>query len=137
MDAPLAKGFASKIDLGPTEGPARKPPMRLAGLSGVFTDDNKHEIPRLWAQRRIESLLTSERDDAKAEVTQLGMDHFLVTPYTSLLVLENEKLVGIITESDFVRYVAELETGAKAPRARPGGKTKGAPRPQHQGRPRG
>ena len=50
MDAPLAKGFASKIDLGPTEGPARKPPMRLAGLSGVFTDDNKHEIPRLWAQ---------------------------------------------------------------------------------------
>jgi hypothetical protein len=30
MDAPLAMGFASKIDLGPTEGPARKPPMRLA-----------------------------------------------------------------------------------------------------------
>ncbi len=63
-------------------------------------------LPRLWAQARIDALLDPAREDmsklagdeegdaaerARREVTELGLAHFLVTPYTSLLVLEREQ----------------------------------------------
>ena len=44
-------------------------------------------LRRLWAQQRLESLLVFEKNNA-AEITELGKQYGLVTPFTSLLVLE-------------------------------------------------
>lgn len=49
-------------------------------------------------------------DDPLADAAQLIIDN----KFGCLLVLDNEELVGIITESDFVRYVAESENSGKA-----------------------
>ncbi|NVB41201.1 VWA domain-containing protein [Pseudenhygromyxa sp. WMMC2535] len=51
-------------------------------------------IPRAWARAHVAAL--SEDEEAitanAAEITRLGLEHFLVTPTTSLLVLENERM---------------------------------------------
>jgi len=49
-------------------------------------------LPREWARRRIDDLLRSKDDGARAEVTELGVKNFLMTPYTSMLVLENDEM---------------------------------------------
>ncbi|HTM23101.1 MAG TPA: VIT and VWA domain-containing protein, partial [Kofleriaceae bacterium] len=49
-------------------------------------------LPRLWAQRRIEALLSGDVEGGKSEITALGIEHFLITPYTSLLVLESDAM---------------------------------------------
>ena len=60
------------------------------------SDRNARYLPRLWAQQRIDQLLTrsgGERDDRdRQEIAGLGKKHFLMTPYTSLLVLENDAM---------------------------------------------
>ncbi len=49
-------------------------------------------LPRLWAQRRITALIGDGAANHKAELVKLGMSQFLMTPFTSLLVLENDKM---------------------------------------------
>ncbi len=49
-------------------------------------------LPRLWARAQIEADILAGADTHKAEITRLGLEHFLVTPFTSLLVLENEAM---------------------------------------------
>jgi len=49
-------------------------------------------LPRLWAERRVAALIIGEPSGHQAEITALGMQHFLVTPFTSLLVVETEKM---------------------------------------------
>lgn len=56
-------------------------------------------IPRLWATRRIgylmeEIRLQGEKSELEEEVIRLGKEHGIMTPYTSYLVLENEKQYG-------------------------------------------
>ena len=53
-------------------------------------------IPRLWATRRIGYLLEEirlhgKKSELEEEVIRLGKEHGIMTPYTSYLVLENEK----------------------------------------------
>lgn len=65
---------------------------RYAGLQFVGRGGNEF-IPRLWAQRKIGYLLTQirlkgERAELVEEVTDLGIKHGIVTPYTSFLVEE-------------------------------------------------
>jgi ferric-dicitrate binding protein FerR (iron transport regulator)/tetratricopeptide (TPR) repeat protein len=49
-------------------------------------------LPRNWARAHV-AALTEAGVEANAEaITKLGLEHFLVTPTTSLLVLENEKM---------------------------------------------
>ena len=47
-------------------------------------------VERLWAQRRVADLM-AKGAGAQEEITKLGLAHRLMTPYTSLLVLESEK----------------------------------------------
>jgi uncharacterized protein with von Willebrand factor type A (vWA) domain len=66
-------------------------------------------LPRLWAQKRIEDLLQKGAAANQAEITTLGMKHFLVTPFTSLLVLESDAMyqefkVNRGSEDDWGRY---------------------------------
>jgi len=49
-------------------------------------------LPRLWARAQIEADIRAGAEAHKAEITALGLEHFLVTPFTSLLVLENEAM---------------------------------------------
>jgi ferric-dicitrate binding protein FerR (iron transport regulator)/tetratricopeptide (TPR) repeat protein len=49
-------------------------------------------LPRLWAKAQIDAWLRDSDTEHEAEITKLGMRHFLITPFTSLLVLENEKM---------------------------------------------
>lgn len=53
------------------------------------------EIPRMWAWKRIESLLrdadrTGNRERVRPEVVRLGEEFSIVTEYTSFIVLEND-----------------------------------------------
>lgn len=48
-------------------------------------------IPRLWATRHINELLKSDQDRVE-EITKLSKQYYVVTPYTSLIVLENDKM---------------------------------------------
>jgi ferric-dicitrate binding protein FerR (iron transport regulator) len=56
-------------------------------------------LPRLFAEWRVKELLRkapmlpgASESPHQEELTKLGMEHFLVTPFTSLLVLENDKM---------------------------------------------
>ncbi|MFT5431297.1 MAG: hypothetical protein ACI9OJ_001976, partial [Myxococcota bacterium] len=54
--------------------------------------DEASFLPRAWARRRVESLVTDGAGKHAEELTELGLEHFLVTPTTSLLVLETEAM---------------------------------------------
>jgi ferric-dicitrate binding protein FerR (iron transport regulator) len=53
---------------------------------------NATYLPRLWARAQIEADLRAGAEANRARITALGLEHFLVTPFTSLLVLENEAM---------------------------------------------
>lgn len=73
---------------------------RATGISSTWAKslpmDRAATVPgiaRLWAQRKIESLEQSidqgaKADDVRNEVLQLAIDHHLVSPYTSLIAVE-------------------------------------------------
>ena len=68
------------------------------------TDDSNPEIERMWASRRIDSLLkgadrSGSRESVAPEVVRLGEGFSIVTEYTSFLVLEND--------SEFKRWKIE------------------------------
>ncbi len=57
------------------------------------TDNENPEIERMWAWKRIDGLLKSEKAGAKDvidEIISLGEEYSIVTKYTSFLVLEND-----------------------------------------------
>lgn len=54
--------------------------------------DGARWIPRNWARAHVAALTESGVEANAEEITKLGLEHFLVTPTTSLLVLENEKM---------------------------------------------
>ncbi|MDX9720968.1 MAG: VIT domain-containing protein [Myxococcota bacterium] len=67
-------------------------------------------LPRQWARTQIAAWLP-EAETHEAEMTALGMEHFLVTPFTSLLVLENDAMyaqykVNRGSEKSWARYPA-------------------------------
>ncbi len=49
-------------------------------------------LPRHWARLEIERLLAEDASKHRAEIIQLAKAMYLVTPFTSLLVLENEDM---------------------------------------------
>ncbi len=57
------------------------------------TDNENPEIERMWAWKRIDGLLKSEKAGSKDvidEIIALGEEYSIVTKYTSFLVLEND-----------------------------------------------
>jgi hypothetical protein len=49
-------------------------------------------LPRTWAKLEIDRLLAENAQANKARVVQLSMASYVMTPFTSLLVLENEQM---------------------------------------------
>lgn len=54
------------------------------------TDAGNPQIERMWASHRIDSLLSSNSNNAIEQVVGLGEAYSIVTEYTSFLVLEND-----------------------------------------------
>ena len=54
-------------------------------LEPVKSDEG---IGRLWARRKIEALSDESIPDAQAQITQLALEHHLVTQYTSLVAVD-------------------------------------------------
>jgi len=59
----------------------------------VKTNDTTAFLPRLWAEKRVENLLSQirqngERFEWKNEIISLGKEHNLLTPYTSMLIVD-------------------------------------------------
>ena len=52
---------------------------------------NADYLPRLWAKRHIDELLKSDMS-SKEEIVALSKDFYVVTPYTSLIVLEDDAM---------------------------------------------
>jgi Ca-activated chloride channel family protein len=68
------------------------------------------QLATLWARRRVEDLMSQDfaglqrgaiRDDLKQQITQLGIDYRLMTPFTSFVAVEEK----VITESGAPRRV--------------------------------
>jgi len=53
---------------------------------------NAGYLPRTWAKLEIDRLLAEEKPDHKARIIELSKAMYVMTPYTSLLVLENEAM---------------------------------------------
>jgi Ca-activated chloride channel family protein len=86
---------AAKIEL---EGKIRQRTRKLE-FSGSFAgkDEDKNFIPPLWAARRVGYLLDQIRLHGKDkelvdEVTELARAYGIITPYTSYLIVEDERM---------------------------------------------
>jgi Ca-activated chloride channel family protein len=80
------------------------------------------EIRRLWAERRAFDLLQQTRagrlpDAARDAVVRLGLDHSIVTPYTSFIVLEDDKMFRDFGIERRARALLEEEEQARVARA--------------------
>src|SRR5205807_1020923 len=53
---------------------------------------NADYLPRTWAKQEIDRLLAENAQGNKARIVQLSMASYVMTPFTSLLVLENEQM---------------------------------------------
>jgi predicted Zn-dependent protease len=77
--------------------------VRLTGKAGgapfeqtialpAASERNARYLPRLWARERVAALVLDGADEHRDELVRLGRQHFLITPHTSLLVLENDAM---------------------------------------------
>jgi Ca-activated chloride channel family protein len=71
---------------------------------GKFSDDDRNEfIPRHWATRRVGYLLNQirlygENQELVDEIVQLARRYGIITPYTSMLVTEDEMVPPMVME---------------------------------------
>jgi ferric-dicitrate binding protein FerR (iron transport regulator) len=92
-------------------------------------------LPRTWARLEIDRLLAAGAQPNKATIVQLSMASYVMTPFTSLLVLENEQMyqqygVDRGRKDHWAMYpcpqtipvVQEWPNGAPAPKAEPAAK---------------
>lgn len=80
---------ATVVVTGTLEG---KPVRFTSSLAVPGDQEGNSFLPRLWARRHLDALL--EQGDAAAvkdEVVRFSIEHTIMTPYTSLLVLESDE----------------------------------------------
>jgi hypothetical protein len=63
---------------------------KLIPVRDIFTKAD--HIPRSWAKLEIDRLLAENSRDNKNRIIELSKQMYVMTPYTSLLVLENEQM---------------------------------------------
>ena len=92
-------------------------PVEFAEDVKFTSDSTEHEfIPRMWAARRVgwmldEIRLHGESSELKDEVVRLSREYGIVTPYTSYLIMEDERRRGI---PEMSRSFGEMEKDAPA-----------------------
>lgn len=82
---------------------AGRPWSRQIPVNLPASDERHDVLAALWARNRIEDLLDERRagPDTREEVTSLGLEHQLMTPYTSFVAVEEM----IVTEGGEPRRV--------------------------------
>lgn len=103
--------------------PAPSAPVKIDGPGEARPAEEEEDssfIPRLWGKARIDHLLSQSVDgQAKAEIIGLSEEFRLITPYTSLLVLESDadrERFGVkrqVAMRDGERFFATAEEKAK------------------------
>ena len=66
-------------------------PYEKTLVPGQFTPGAGH-LPRSWAKLEIDRLLALNTGEHQARITELSKQMYVMTPFTSLLVLENEQM---------------------------------------------
>jgi hypothetical protein len=61
--------------------------VRVGGIAG-----GADYLPRTWAKLEIDRLLAENAEHHKKTITELSLAMYVMTPFTSLLVLENEQM---------------------------------------------
>lgn len=100
-------------------------------------DISRPFIPQLWAARRVgwlldEIRLRGESAELKDEVTRLAREHGIVTPYTSYLIVEDERQRRVPLALQTQREFAEDATAAPAAAAKYGSARAEAFEPQQR-----
>src|SRR5262249_5803006 len=80
---PKSVTVKGKVDGKPFEQAVPLPPEVAPGAD---------YLPRTWAKLEIERLLAEDMDKNKPKVIDLSKAMYVMTPFTSLLVLENEEM---------------------------------------------
>lgn len=89
----------------------------------LVRDESYNFLPRLWATRRIGYLLEEirlygKKDELVEEIKRLGLKYGIVTPYTSFLVTEKERLTIEAAAPEAQEALkAQIVTGAGAVKA--------------------
>ncbi|HZN02857.1 MAG TPA: VIT and VWA domain-containing protein [Candidatus Polarisedimenticolia bacterium] len=99
-------------------------PVVLEAAGALPQEDRLNpEIRRLWAERKAFDLLQQTRagrlpDAARDAVVRLGVDYSIVTPHTSFIVLESDRMFSDFGIERRNRALLEEESQARAQRAR-------------------
>jgi ferric-dicitrate binding protein FerR (iron transport regulator) len=72
---------------GTLDGKTFTRPLPVKGVAA-----NAGYLPRTWAKLEIDRLLAENAQANKARIVQLSMAEYVMTPFTSLLVLENDQM---------------------------------------------
>jgi Ca-activated chloride channel homolog len=76
----------------------------------VLDDAKGGVLGQLWARAKVQDLEEAswlgERPNAAAEITELGLEHSLVTPYTSFIAIDESRVVG---DGDPTKIVQPVE----------------------------
>lgn len=116
------KGAAAVKVTGTLNGEARE---FVTDVNFAEKDTSRPFIPQLWATRRVgwlldEIRLRGESAELKDEVTRLAREHGIVTPYTSYLIVEDERSRGVPLALQTQRELAEDREAAPLARAKYG-----------------
>ena len=116
------KGPAAVKVSGTLNGQARE---FVTDVNFAEHDTSRAFIPQLWATRRVgwlldEIRLRGESTELKDEVTRLAREHGIVTPYTSYLIVEDERQRAVPLAMQTQREFAEDAAAAPAAAAKYG-----------------
>ncbi len=87
---PVAVELRGRAELGGAAAVREREWIRRFELSTPA--DGARWLPRAWARAQVAALTEAGVEQHASEITELGLAHFLVTPTTSLLVLESEAM---------------------------------------------
>ncbi|MEM7234515.1 MAG: tetratricopeptide repeat protein, partial [Planctomycetota bacterium] len=95
--------------------------IRLGGKTFSLPASRKGRgwVPRLWAKLRIEALERDSAAEHRDAIVALSKEHYVMTPFTSLLVLENDAMyeqykVDRGRKDHWVRYAAPTTWNGKS-----------------------
>ena len=57
-------------------------------------EDNAEYLPRTWARLAIDDMLADNAEENKSRIIELSKSMYVMSPFTSLLVLENDEMYG-------------------------------------------
>jgi Ca-activated chloride channel family protein len=94
----------------------------VSDVTFVKEDASRGFIPRLWATRRVgwlldEIRLRGQSAELRDEIVRLAREHGIVTPYTSYLILEDERRRNVPVSLQTMRELGDDRLGSATAKA--------------------